>query len=234
MPINLRPSDERGLAEMDWLHSQHTFSFADYHDPSQMGFGALRVINEDQIQPGTGFPTHGHQDMEIISYVLKGELEHKDNMGNGSIIRPGEIQRMSAGTGVMHSEYNPSSEVRNKFFQIWIIPEVGGIEPGYEQIEFPDGARDGKLYQIGSRNGDHGGVTIRQDIALYSSILSAGDSVSHTTASNRGIWVQLASGAITVNGVEMKSGDGAAIVDEVAIQITAAETAEFLLFDLAA
>ncbi len=233
MPLELRSSGDRGLAEMDWLHSQHTFSFADFHDPSFMGFGPLRVINEDQIQPNTGFPTHGHRDMEILSYVMEGELEHKDDMGNGSIIRPGEIQRMSAGTGIRHSEYNPSSDQRNRFFQIWIIPEIDGIEPGYEQIEFPDGARDGTLYQIGSRHGGEGGVTIHQDATLYASILSPGDTVSHATASNRGVWIQLASGVIAVNGQEMKAGDGLAITDEVAVDIAATEKSEFLLFDLA-
>ncbi len=230
--INVRKSEDRGLASLDWLHSQHSFSFADYHDPEQMGFGPLRVINEDQIQPGTGFGTHGHKDMEILSYILEGELEHKDDMGNGSIIRPGEIQRMSAGTGVRHSENNPSSDIRNRFFQIWIIPEIGGIEPGYEQNKIPAGARDGKLCLIGSRDGRGDSVTIHQDAELYSSILSPGDKVSHEISDGRGVWVQLASGAIEINGTALTVGDGAAITDEGFLEITASAVSEFLLFDL--
>ncbi|MBT3992259.1 MAG: pirin family protein [Rhodospirillaceae bacterium] len=230
--IEVRKSEDRGLASLDWLHSQHTFSFADYSDPAQMGFGPLRVINEDQIQPGTGFGTHGHRDMEILSYILEGELEHKDDMGNGSIIRPGEIQRMSAGTGVMHSESNPSADTRNRFFQIWIIPEVGGIEPGYEQNQIPEGARDGKLCLIGSRDGRGDSVTIHQDAELYSSILSPGDAVTYELVEGRGVWVQLASGAIEINGTKLAVGDGAAIVEENSLTITASEKSEFLLFDL--
>jgi len=230
--ISVRKSEDRGLASLDWLHSQHSFSFADYHNPEQMGFGPLRVINEDQILPGTGFGTHGHQDMEILSYILEGELEHKDDMGNGSIIRPGEIQRMSAGTGVRHSENNPSADIRNRFFQIWIIPETGGIEPGYEQNEIPAGAREGKLCLIGSRDGRGDSVTIHQDAELYSSILSPGDTVSHEIAEGRSVWVQLASGAIEINGISLAIGDGAAITEEETIEIVASETSEFLLFDL--
>ena len=230
--INVRKSADRGLASMDWLHSQHTFSFADFHDPEHMSFGPLRVINEDQIKPGTGFGTHGHRDMEILSYILKGELEHKDDMGNGSIIRPGEIQRMSAGTGVRHSENNPSADVTNRFFQIWIIPESTNIEPGYEQNEIPEGARDGKLCLIGSRDGRGDSVTIHQDVELYSSILKPGDKVTHEISAGRGVWVQLASGAIEINGSALAVGDGAAIVEEAAVEITASEDSEFLLFDL--
>jgi quercetin 2,3-dioxygenase len=230
--INVRKSADRGLASMDWLHSQHTFSFADFHDPEHMSFGPLRVINEDQIKPGTGFGTHGHQDMEILSYILKGELEHKDDIGNGSIIRSGEIQRMSAGTGVRHSENNPSEDVTNRFFQIWIIPESAGIEPGYEQNEIPEGARDGKLCLIGSRDGRGDSVTIHQDVELYSSILKPWDKVTHEISAGRGVWVQLASGAIEINGTVLAVGDGAAIVEESTVEITASEDSEFLLFDL--
>jgi len=230
--ITIRKSADRGLAELDWLHSQHTFSFADYSDPEHMGFRTLRVINEDQIQPETGFGTHGHQDMEIISYILEGELAHKDNMGNGSVIRPGEIQRMSAGTGVLHSEHNPSTDTRNRFFQIWILPEKGGIEPGYEQNEIPEGARNGTLHLVGSRDGRGDSVTIHQDVELYASILSPGDKVTHEVAAGRGVWVQLASGAIEVNGTAMAAGDGVAITEESVLEISASETSEFLLFDL--
>ena len=230
--ITIRKSEDRGLEEMDWLHSQHTFSFADYSDPEQMGFGNLRVINEDQIQPGTGFGTHGHRDMEIVSYILAGELAHKDDMGNGSVIRPGEIQRMSAGTGVRHSEHNPSEDTRNRFFQIWILPEKGGIEPGYEQKEIPAGAREGKLFLVGSPDGRGDSVTIHQDVELYASILSDGDNVTHEVAPGHGVWVQLASGAIDVNGTAMAVGDGAAITEESILDISASEQSEFLLFDL--
>ncbi len=230
--INVRKSEDRGLAALDWLHSQHTFSFADFHDPEQMGFGPLRVINEDQIQPGTGFGTHGHRDMEILSYILEGELEHQDDMDNGSIIRPGEIQRMSAGTGVRHSERNPSADTRNRFFQIWILPEAAGIEPGYEQNKIPEGARDGKLCLIGSRDGRGDSVTIHQDAELYSSILQPGDKVTYELAGGRGVWVQLASGAIEINGAALAIGDGASIVEETVLEITASTESEFLLFDL--
>ncbi|MFP6711841.1 MAG: pirin family protein [Rhodospirillales bacterium] len=230
--INIRKSEDRGLADHGWLYGKHTFSFADFHDPAFMGFGNLRVINEDQIQPTKGFGTHGHRDMEILSYILTGELKHEDDMGNGSIIRPGEIQRMSAGTGVRHSEFNPSADTTNRFFQIWILPEKNGIEPGYEQNEIPEGARNGQLCLIGSRDGRGDSVTIHQDVELYASILSVGDKVTHEVAEGRSIWVQLASGSIEVNGTAMSAGDGVALTDETIVEITASEESEFLLFDL--
>jgi redox-sensitive bicupin YhaK (pirin superfamily) len=232
MMINVRKSADRGLASLDWLHSHHSFSFADYHDPEQMGFGPLRVINEDQIQPGTGFGTHGHRDMEILSYVLEGELEHKDDIGNGSIIRPGEIQRMSAGTGIRHGESNPSIDVVNHFFQIWIIPAEVGIKPGYEQNKIPEGARHSKLCLIGSQDGRGASVTIHQNIELYSSILSPGDSVTHEISVGRGVWVQLASGIVELNRTPLVAGDGVSIVEEAAVEIIASEKSEFLLFDV--
>ena len=230
--IKIRRSADRGLADLDWLHSQHSFSFADYHDPKQMGFGPLRVINEDQIKPDTGFGTHGHQDMEILSYILKGELEHKDDMGNGSIIRPGEIQRMSAGKGVRHSESNPSLTKANHFFQIWIEPDQFRIQPSYEQNKIPVGSREGKLCLIGSPEGRGHSVTIHQDVELYCSILSSGGTVAHQIAKGRCAWVQLASGAIEINKVPLVNGDGAAVFDEPFIEINAIAESEFLLFDL--
>jgi redox-sensitive bicupin YhaK (pirin superfamily) len=230
--INVRYSADRGLADLDWLHSQHSFSFADYHDPKQMGFGPLRVINEDQIQPNTGFGTHGHRDMEILSYILQGEVEHKDDIGNGSIIRPGEIQRMSAGTGVRHSENNPSTAIANHFFQIWIMPNQYGIQPSYEQNKIPKGSREGKLSLIGSPQGRGHSVTIHQDVELYSSILSPGEILTHKIEKGRCVWVQLASGLIDINKIPLSVGDGAAVIEEPFINITAVARSEFLLFDL--
>lgn len=230
--LTIRKSDERGTARTDWLNSKHSFSFGHYHDPDFMGFGPLRVINEDRVEPETGFGTHGHQDMEIISYVLDGELEHKDNIGNGSVIRPGDVQRMSAGTGIMHSEFNPSFSDRVHFFQIWILPEEQGLAPGYEQKNFSAEEKSGALRLVGSRDGREGSVTIHQDVDLYSSLLSAGESVRHDVASGRKIWVQVASGALEVNGTRIEKGDGAAIAEEDAIEIAAIEDAEFLLFDM--
>ena len=230
--IKVRHSADRGLADLGWLHSQHSFSFADYHDPKQMGFGPLRVINEDQIKPNTGFGTHGHQDMEILSYIMHGEVEHKDDMGNGSIIRPGEIQRMSAGTGVRHSENNPSASIANHFFQIWIKPSQHGIQPSYEQNKIPEGSREGKLSLIGSPEGRGHSVTIHQDVELYSSILFPEDTLNHTVQKGRCVWVQLASGAIEVNEFPLFIGDGVAIIEEPFIEITAMARSEFLMFDL--
>ena len=183
--ITIRKSEDRGLAELDWLHSQHTFSFADYSDPEQMGFGNLRVINEDQIQPETGFGTHGHQDMEIISYVLEGALAHRDTLGNELTIGAGEVQRMSAGTGIRHSEFNASNEAPVHFFQIWIIPERAGIEPGYEQQTFSDADKRGGLRLIVSPDGRDESLYIHQDIELYATVLSSGESVSHQQAADR-------------------------------------------------
>ena len=230
--IYVRHSADRGLADLGWLHSQHSFSFPDYHDPKQMGFGQLRVINKDQIKPNRGFDTHGHRDMEILSYILQAEVEHKDDMGNGPILRPGEIQRMSAGTGIRHSESNPSSVRSNHFFQIWIKPDRYGIQPGYEQIKIPKGSREGKLSLIGSPDGRGHSVTIHQDIELYSCIMASQDTVAHDIIKGRCVWIQLASGAIEVNNVSLSVGDGAAVISEPFIDITAMANSEFLLFDL--
>lgn len=230
--ITLRPSDARGTADIDWLSSRHSFSFADYHDPDFMGFGPLRVINEDRVQPGKGFGTHGHQDMEIISYVLDGALEHKDSIGTGSVIQPGDVQRMSAGTGIRHSEFNPSPDRIVHFFQIWILPETAGLAPAYEQLAFANADKRGVLKLVGSRDGRQGSITIHQDVDLYSSLLEPGETVSHAPNRGRKVWVQLASGAVDVNGVAMAAGDGLAVADEAEIKISAGQSAEFLLFDM--
>ncbi len=232
--ITVRHSADRGLAELDWLKSRHSFSFAEYYDPDQMGFGDLRVINEDTIAPSRGFDTHGHQDMEIISYVLEGALKHRDTLGNHMVIGEGEVQRMSAGTGVMHSEYNASDEAPAHFFQIWVIPEHAGIEPGYEQQLFSDSDKRNQLRLIVSPDGRDGSLRIHQDAALYASILASGETVRHELAAGRRAWVQVARGAVTVNGAALRAGDGAAVTEETSVEITATgdDDAEFVLFDL--
>lgn len=231
--IQIRRADERGHANHGWLNSYHTFSFADYYDPEHMGFGPLRVINEDRVQPGRGFDTHGHRDMEIISYVLEGSLAHKDSMGNGSVIRPGDVQRMSAGTGVRHSEFNDSTSDLVHFLQIWIAPEQQGLAPGYEQKNFSIEERRGNLRLIGSRDGRNGSVVIHQDADLYSALLAGGDVVSHALAPGRRAWIQVARGSVVVNGATLGTGDGATIVEETDLTIHASAEAEILLFDMA-
>src|SRR5258708_5851663 len=196
----VRRSGERGLADHGWLKSFHTFSFADYYDASHMGFGPLRVINEDRVQPGKGFGTHGHRDMEIISYVLEGELAHKDSMGNGSVIRPGDVQRMSAGTGVHHSEFNPSPKNPVHFLQIWIEPDKRGVQPGYEEKHFDAASKRGKLRLIASSDGRDGSVRIQQDADLYATLLEGGDVLEHSLAKGRRAYVHVARGHVTVNG----------------------------------
>lgn len=201
--IEIRKSGDRGAAKLDWLDSKHTFSFADYHDPAHMGFGALRVINEDRIVASGGFPTHAHRDMEIISYILAGELEHKDSMGNGSIIRRGEIQKMSAGTGITHSEFNPSEDVGNHFFQIWIIPEAEGLQPSYEQRQVPPPDAGGALTRTGSPGGVRGGLSIHQDVDLFVLRLDAGAREKYVPAPGCRVWVQVASGELSFSNVCM-------------------------------
>jgi redox-sensitive bicupin YhaK (pirin superfamily) len=227
--ITIRKAGERGHFDHGWLNTYHTFSFADYYDPAFMGFRTLRVINEDRVKAGGGFGTHGHRDMEIISYVLEGELAHRDSMGTGSVIRPGDVQRMSAGTGVTHSEMNPSQENGVHFLQIWIVPERRGIEPGYEQKTFPEGELRGRLRLVASPDGAAGSVTIHQDVKLYSALL-AGESVAHSYAPQRYGWVQVTRGDVEVNGLKLSAGDGAAISDESAVTISG--SGEVLLFDL--
>lgn len=231
--IQIRKSQERGAANLGWLDSKHTFSFADYHDPNHMGFGPLRVINEDRIVATGGFPTHPHRDMEIISYVLEGQLEHKDNMGNGSIIRRGEIQKMSAGTGIQHSEFNPSGDQGNHFFQIWIIPDTAGLEPSYEQQDVPGVEAGGALICVGSKAGAKGGVTIHQDVDLYVLRLNEGAAETYSPAAGRNIWVQVAWGTLSVNGESLGAGDAAALEGEASVMFEAGGDTEALVFDLA-
>lgn len=231
--ITIRHRDERGVADMGWLNSNHSFSFGHYHDPRQMGFRALRVINEDRVIPGAGFPTHGHANMEIVSYVLDGALEHKDSIGTGSIIKPGEVQRMSAGRGIRHSEYNASQSDRVHFLQIWILPEAAGITPSYEQKAYPDAEKRGKLRLVGSRDGRDGSVTIHQDVDLYAALLDGEESASLSLRPSRHAWVQVARGQVHVNGTLLKEGDGAAFTDEEAVRLDRADLAEVLVFDLA-
>lgn len=233
MQTELRKSDDRGKANFGWLDSRHSFSFGHYFDPDHMGFGPLRVINEDRVAPGGGFPTHPHSDMEIISYVLDGALEHKDSLGTGSVIKPGDLQRMSAGTGVRHSEYNASKSDPVHFLQIWIIPEKRGIAPSYEQKTFSADEKRGKLKLIGSRGGRNGSVVIHQDVDLYATMLTEGESVTHEIKPGRGGWVQVARGAIDVNGDKLEAGDGLAILQSGELSITARDNAEVLLFDMA-
>lgn len=231
--IQLRPSTERGRGKLDWLESYFSFSFSQYYDPAHMGFSNLRVINEDYIAPGKGFATHGHRDMEIVTYVLEGELEHKDSIGNGSIIRPGDVQRMSAGTGILHSEFNPSGDQPVHLLQIWITPDQQGVEPSYEQTFFAPEDKQGKLRLVASPDGEAGSVKIHQNAAIYASILTPTDTVTHVLKTGRNAWVQITRGQLELNGIPLSAGDGAAIREETALTFAgqAAET-EFLLFDL--
>lgn len=230
--IELRSSQERGHADHGWLDTYHTFSFADYHDPQHMGFSVLRVINEDRVQPGQGFPTHGHRDMEIVTYVLEGALEHKDSLGNGSVIRPGDVQRMSAGTGVLHSEFNASGEELVHLLQIWILPDRRGLAPSYEQKRFPDSQKRGRLRLVASPDGREGSVTIHQDAYLYATRLEAGEIVTHCLAPGRRAYVHVARGEAELNGQQLSAGDGAKIVAEESVRIRSESGTEVLLFDL--
>lgn len=230
--IDIRQGAARGHARHGWLESWHTFSFADYHDPAEMGWRGLRVINEDIIQPGQGFGTHGHRDMEIITWLLDGALEHKDSMGNGAVIRPGEVQRMSAGKGVLHSEFNPSPDEVSHLLQIWIEPDVRGVRPSYEQIFFPAEEKRGRLRLAASSDGREGSVTIHQDAALYASLLAPGEAVRHALAPGRHAYLHVARGAVALNGVALRAGDGAKVADEKLLEIASSEDAEVLLFDL--
>ena len=233
MALTLRRAEERGAASLGWLDSKHTFSFGHYFDPRHLGFGPLRVINEDRVAPGGGFPTHPHSDMEIISYVLDGALEHRDSIGTGSVIRPGDIQRMSAGTGVRHSEYNASKDRPVHFLQIWIVPERDGLEPSYEQKTFSDDDKRGRLRLVGSRDGRAGSITIHQDVDLYATLLGPAETVNHDVAAGRGAWVQVVRGSIRANEEVLAAGDGASIVAPGQLSLVGAEEgSEILLFDL--
>jgi quercetin 2,3-dioxygenase len=231
--LTVRKGADRGRAHFGWLDSRHSFSFGEYYDPKHMGFRSLRVINDDRVTPGAGFPTHPHRDMEIISYVVSGALEHKDSMGTGSVIRPGDVQRMTAGTGVTHSEYNPSKTEGTRFLQIWVLPEKQGLAPGYEQKPFPMEERENTLRLVASQDGQEGSITVHQDVNIYASVLRSGASVDYTLAPRRHAWLQVVNGRLTVNGeTALEEGDGLSAQDVVALHIQATEDAEFLLFDL--
>lgn len=230
--ITIRKSEERGHFDFGWLDTYHTFSFDQYFDPAHMHFRHLRVINEDRVAPGKGFPTHAHRDMEIITYILSGALEHRDSMGNGSVIRPGDVQRMSAGTGVSHSEYNPSETEAVHLLQIWIMPRARDLPAGYEQKAFTEDERRGRMRLVASEDGREGSVTIQQDARLYAVILEPGSETDHKFAAGRYGWAQVARGNVELNGVAMNQGDGAAIRDEDTIKLVAKDQSEVLLFDL--
>ena len=233
--IHKRSADERGRTKIDWLDSRHTFSFGDYYDPESMGFSVLRVVNDDRVAPGGGFPTHGHANMEILSYVISGGLEHKDSIGTGSVIRPGDVQRMSAGTGVRHSEFNASRTEPVHFLQIWIIPARAGLPPSYEQKTFPAAERDGRLKLCAAPDGRDGALTIHQDVRLYAGTFAPGSKATLELAAGRNAWVQVADGAVDLNGKHLGAGDGAAAVDERKLEIAgvAGQTpGEVLIFDL--
>jgi hypothetical protein len=230
--MEIRKSGDRGYADHGWLRSFHTFSFADYHDPAHMGFGTLRVINEDRVEPGMGFGTHGHRDMEIISYVLDGALEHKDSMGNGSVIRPGDVQRMSAGTGVQHSEFNASKAAIVHFLQIWIQPNVTGIVPGYEEKHFDSASKRGKLQLVASSDGREGSVKIHQDVLLYATLVDGAEKIAHTLPVRRRAFVHVARGSVSINGQTLAAGDAVKLSGEPVITLANGQEAEVLLFDL--
>jgi redox-sensitive bicupin YhaK (pirin superfamily) len=231
--MNIRKAEERGPTKIGWLDSRHSFSFGEYYDPRFMGFRALRVINEDRVAPASGFPTHGHRDMEILSYVLDGALEHKDSLGTGSVIRPGEVQRMTAGSGIRHSEFNASREKPVHFLQIWIEPSSKNLAPSYEQKTFAPSGNAGRFRLIASPDGRDGSLTIHQDAALYAAHLAPGEQVEHVPTAGRHVWLQVARGSVRVFGKTLAAGDGAAISDESRIAISGTTDAEVLLFDLA-
>jgi redox-sensitive bicupin YhaK (pirin superfamily) len=231
--VNVRYAGNRGVTNLGWLDSRHSFSFGHYYDPEHMGFGPLRVINQDRVRPGAGFDTHGHRDMEIVSYVLDGALEHKDSIGTGSVIRPGDVQVMSAGTGIRHSEFNHSKQEPVHFLQIWLLPDKQGLPPRYDQKSFADAEKRGRLRLVGSPDGRDGSIVIHQDAELYDSLLDDGESVNHVLKSGRKAWVQVVRGAVAVNGEALRAGDGASVERESKLAVTArADGSEILLFDL--
>jgi redox-sensitive bicupin YhaK (pirin superfamily) len=230
--IKKRPAQERGGGNHGWLDTRHTFSFSDYYDPEHMQFSVLRVINEDRVAPGKGFGAHSHRDMEIISYVLEGQLEHKDSMGNGAILHPGEFQRITAGTGIQHSEFNPSKSEGVHFYQIWLLPDNQGHQPSYEQKPFPETSRQGKLQLVASPDGREGSLTIHQDATIYLSALQTDTTVTHQLKPGRYGWLQVLRGGVQLNQVALTAGDGAAIGDETELIINGTQPGEVMLFDL--
>jgi hypothetical protein len=233
MMITIRPANERGGADHGWLDTKHTFSFSDYYDSRHMGFHSLRVINEDRVAPGRGFGTHGHRDMEILSYVVSGGLGHRDSMGKSEVIRPHEWQRMTAGTGVRHSEMNASKTEPVHFFQIWIIPEAESIAPGYEQKLFAPEDKSGRLRLVASHDGREGSLKIHQDVSVYNALLKGGEAVEHQLEPGRHAWLQVVKGTVGLNGTRLGAGDGAAISEESTLTISAGDDSEVILFDLA-
>jgi redox-sensitive bicupin YhaK (pirin superfamily) len=231
--INVRHAGNRGVSNLGWLDSRHTFSFGHYYDAQQMGFGPLRVINEDHVRPGAGFDTHGHRDMEILSYVLDGALEHKDSIGTGSVIRPGDVQIMSAGSGIRHSEFNHSKQEPVHFLQIWVMPDRQGLPPRYDQKTFADADKRGRLRLVASADGRDGSVVIHQDSDIFAALLNDGEAVSHDLKSSRKAWVQVVRGTVAVNGEAVRAGDGVALENETKVAVTArADGSEVLVFDL--
>jgi redox-sensitive bicupin YhaK (pirin superfamily) len=230
--IEVRPGEARGRASLGWLDSRHSFSFGQYYDPRHMGFGPLRVLNEDHVAPGGGFAPHGHANMEILTFVLDGALEHRDSLGHGSVIRRGDVQRMSAGSGIRHSEYNASRVDPVHFLQVWIQPDVLNVAPDYQQLHFPDGERRGRLRLVASPDGAQGSLSIRQDARIHSALLDAGDSVGIELAPGRKAWVQVARGVVELNGTRLAEGDGAAVQAEASLSLRALQAAEVLVFDL--
>jgi len=231
--VNVRYAGNRGVTNLGWLDSRHSFSFGHYYDPEHMGFGPLRVINQDRVRPGAGFDTHGHRDMEIVSYVLDGALEHKDSIGTGSVIRPGDVQVMSAGTGIRHSEFNHSKQEPVHFLQIWLLPNKQGLPPRYDQKSFADDEKRGRLRLVGSPDGRDGSIVIHQDARLFAALLDDGETVNHSIEPGRKAWVQVIRGAVAVNGEALRAGDGAAVERESNLAVTArADGSEILLFDL--
>jgi hypothetical protein len=233
MMITIRPEKERGGGDHGWLDTRHTFSFSDYHDPRHMGFRDLRVINEDRVAPGRGFGTHGHRDMEILSYVVSGVLGHRDSMGKSEVIRPNEWQRMTAGTGVRHSEMNASKTEPVHFYQIWILPEAENIRPGYEQKLFAPEEKSGSLRLVASHDGREGSLKIHQDVSVYNALLKSGEAAEHRLEAGRHAWLQVVKGSVELNGNALGAGDGAAVSEETSLTIRAGEDAEIILFDLA-
>jgi hypothetical protein len=231
--ITVRPAAERGQTRLDWLDSRHSFSFGDYYDPAHSQFRSLRVLNDDKVAPGTGFGMHPHRDFEILTYVVSGALEHKDSLGTGAVVRPGEVQRMTAGTGVLHSEFNPSESEPVHLLQIWLTPERRGLTPGYEQKAFSETDRRGRWKLVASHDGRDGSVTVRQDAELYAALLAPGETATHTFRNSRHGWLQVARGSVTLNGKPLTAGDGAAVSDEARLTVSATQPAEVLLFDLA-
>ena len=232
MPLTIRPALSRGHADHGWLESRHTFSFAEYYDPQHMGFGPLRVINDDIVQPGGGFAEHGHRNMEIVSYVVDGALAHRDSLGETSVIRPGDVQRMTAGTGIRHSEFNASKTEPVRFLQIWIIPEQAGQAPSYEQKAFPDAERRGRLRLIGSRDAREGSLQIQQDVDLYATLLDETEQVLHAVRPGRAVWIQIVKGELAVNGEALRAGDGIAAVAVDRLELASPNHAEALVFDM--